>query len=87
MGFEFITLVVIGTDCIGSCKLSNDNDHDHANILLTLPLIIMGSMDDIDAHVDSLNECGHSNIFVTGQEKRFYNLNHNVIKFLHEISC
>ena len=28
-GFEFTTLVVIGTDCIGSYTLPNDHDHDN----------------------------------------------------------
>jgi len=30
VGFELTTLVVIGTDCIGSCKSTYHNyDHDH----------------------------------------------------------
>ena len=44
-------------------------------------------MDVVDAHIDSLNECEYTNIFVTGQEKRFYNFNHDVVKFLHDIFC
>ena len=47
----------------------------------------MDSMDVVDAHIDSLNVCEYKNIFVTEQEKRFYNFNHYVVKFLHEISC
>ena len=31
--FELSTLVVIGTDCIGSCK---SNDHDHPYILINI---------------------------------------------------
>ena len=28
-GIELTTLVVVGTDCIGSCKIQQPYDHDH----------------------------------------------------------
>jgi hypothetical protein len=33
-GLELTTLVVIGTDCVGSCKSNCNYDHDHDGILL-----------------------------------------------------
>ena len=36
MGFDLTTLMVIGTDCIGSCKSIYDHDHDSQDQLITI---------------------------------------------------
>jgi hypothetical protein len=40
IGFELITLVVISSDCIGSCKSNYHDDHDDPEVVRVVICII-----------------------------------------------